>query len=120
MRLRLSLVVLILASLVSGSAFAVTANLCVRNDGVGTFEMGDLAVFADSDWNAGDRTDSMPGSSWQSIAPGGTHCEAITGLYQWNGSQYQYRFDITFEDTYGNVTVSSPSNRRWPSRAKTW
>jgi hypothetical protein len=79
------LLALLTTALWADTAAAVTANLCVRNDGVGTFSQFDLAVFANSDWNAGDRTDSMPGNSWQSIPPGAGLCEPITGLYQWNG-----------------------------------
>lgn len=95
----------------SGSALAATATaaVCVRNDGVGTFSSSDMSLFADSDWNAGDRTGSGPGTT---LAPGQGNCVSMTGLYAWNGYQYQYRFDASFMDTTGTVTFSSPSGLR--------
>ena len=102
------------------AASAATAEVCVRNDGVGTFDSGDLKLFADSvGWNAGDRTGSAP--SWgQEIEPGEDACFRMTGLYKYNGYQYEYTFDVTFQDTDGDVTVSSPSGLRLTSNYTTY
>ncbi len=87
------------------SAHAVTGNLCVRNDGVGTFDNYDLALVASCTPASGTRTDSGPGSA---LGPGGSTCMAITGLSEWNGFQFQYVFEIEFMDSAGLVTVLSP------------
>ncbi|MCP4871552.1 MAG: hypothetical protein GY898_22820 [Proteobacteria bacterium] len=103
---------LLLLLLPATAAHAVTANLCVRNDGEGTFDPGDLDLFADSDWNAGDRTGSGPSSS---LAPGAGTCISLTGLYQWNGYQYQYVFEIEFMDSLGLSYFHSPANLQFTS-----
>ena len=102
--------------LLAAPASAVTAHVCVRNDGVGTFEGGDLALFADSDWNAGDTTGSGPG--YTTVPPGDGHCMQMTGLLAWNGYQYAYVFEISFWDTSGLSYFYSPgglqlSNGTW-------
>ena len=115
-KLALSLALLVLPV----AASAATAEVCVRNDGVGTFDAGDLKLFADSvGWNAGDRTGSAP--SWgQELEPGEGACFRMTGLYKWNGYQYEYTFDVTYQDTDGDVTVSSPSGLRLTSTYTTY
>ena len=87
-------------------ASAVTANLCVRNDGVGTFSGSDLSIFATCNPASGNVTDSGPGTS---LAPGGSTCISLTGLQAWNGFQYTYVFELDFMDSNGVVTVSSPA-----------
>ena len=99
-------------TLLASSAQAVTANLCVRNDGVGTFVGGDLSLFADSDWNAGDITGSGPGGS---LGPGAGTCISMNGLYDWNGFQYQYVFETEWMDTLGLTAVYSPGNLQFTS-----
>ncbi len=94
-------------ALAPAAAHAVTAYVCVKNDGAGTFSGGDLSLFADSDWNAGDITGSGPGGG---LAPGGSTCMAMNGLYEWNGFQYQYVFEIEWMDTLGLTQVYSPFN----------
>jgi uncharacterized protein (TIGR03382 family) len=113
-RLSPALLVLLLPS---GSALAATASLCLRNDGEGTFSPGDIAIFADADWSAGDRTTTGPGSS---IAPGDGVCTTITGVYVWTGYQYEYVFEASFLDGTGTQTVSSPSGLRITSSSGTW
>ena len=108
--------VLVATLVLAAPASAVTAYVCARNDGVGSFEGGDLALFADSDWNAGDITGSGPG--FTSIGPGGGECMQMTGLYAWNGYQYAYIFEISFWDTSGISDYYSPgglqlSNGTW-------
>ena len=58
---KLTLSLALLAFPIIGSA--ATAEVCIRNDGVGTIDDGKLELFADSvGWNAGDRTGTAP--SW--------------------------------------------------------
>ena len=99
-------------------AATTTGYLCLRNDGVGTFSYGDLDIFADSDWSAGDRTASAPGSG-KTLAPGAGECYAITGLYVWNGYQYQYVFEVSFMDTTGTSTFYSGSGLKLTTTS-TW
>ena len=95
-----------LCVLTAPSAHAVTANLCLRNDGVGTFDNSDLSLFAMCTPASGNRTDSGPGSG---LGPGASTCLAMTGLSAWNGYQYTYVFEIDFMDSTGVVTVTSAS-----------
>ena len=103
---RLDLPLLLVLLSVPTAAEAVTGYVCVRNDGVGTFDNSDLSLFAQCTPASGNRTDSGPGSA---LAPGGVSCMAMTGLTAWNGFQYEYVFEIDFMDRTGVVTVSSPS-----------
>lgn len=87
------------------AAAAVTASVCVRNDGVGTFASGDLELDADTTPNSGDEQGTGPASA---LAPGQQACIPMTGLTETNGfGQYQYTFLITFLDTSGDEVISS-------------
>jgi hypothetical protein len=93
---------------------AATLNVCVRNDGVGTFSGFDFNVIADCTPNAGDRSEPGPGQ-WQDLDPGERICVQFTGLSEWNGYQYEYDFNITFQDTSGLTSEPGPQNIRLPS-----
>jgi cysteine-rich repeat protein len=93
--------------LLPSRGYAVTAKVCVRNDGVGTFENSIISFFANSDWDAGDRTASGPGTAYP-LDPGDGHCVDMTGVYVYNGFQYTYLFQISFYDTNGFSYFYSP------------
>lgn len=87
------------------AAWAVNASVCVRNDGVGTFQAGDLEIEADTTPNSGDEQITGPTSA---LAPGQQGCYTIAGLTPSNGfGQYQYTFSVSFTDTSGDTTVMS-------------
>jgi len=94
--------------LLPAAAHAVTAHVCIRNDGAGTFQPGSLSIFADTQGSENDASASGPASA---MGPGGHGCVDITGLRRTDISypDTAYTFTVSWTDTNGSASSGSGS-----------
>ena len=94
--------------LLSAAAHAVTAHVCIRNDGAGTFQPGSLSIYADTQGSENDASASGPASA---MGPGGHGCVDITGLRRTDVAypDTAYTFTVSWTDTSGPASIGSGS-----------
>lgn len=99
------LVLLVVLSLLPVRALAATTGrvyVLLKNAGAGSFSsLHQVKVFANSDYNAYDKTAYAPTSG--TVAPGATFLAQLSGLYVYSGFQGTYQFEVTFWDTNAAV-----------------
>ena len=91
---------------IAGVAHATTAHVCVRNDGVGTFQPTSLTFFADTDGTEHDGSAIGPAAA---LAPGGNECVSISGLRATNVDRPEtaYTFTVSWSDSDGTASSGS-------------
>lgn len=94
------------ALLLSSAAQATTAQVCVRNDGGGTFRPGSLTVTADTQGSDHDGGATGPAAA---LAPGGDGCITVSGLRATDPARPDtaYTFTVSWLDGLGSSSITA-------------